>query len=106
MSDIYLCSFASPSLDLSVKRFEKEAKDLNIYKNIIIKKGIIHLKTDSEFLFGYTLGNVAQMGEVIYAHHDIYNNENSPIESTAIQTFYEKKFLEKNKSITYMKFRL
>lgn len=79
---------------------------LNIYKNIIIKKGIIHLKTDSEFLFGYTLGNVTQIGEVIYAHHDIYNNENSPIESTAIQTFYEKKFLEKNKSITYMKFRL
>ena len=36
MSDIYLCSFASPSLDLSVKRFEKEAKDLNIYKNIKI----------------------------------------------------------------------
>ena len=67
---------------------------LNIYKNIIIKKGIIHLKTDSEFLFGYTLGNVTQMGEVIYAHHDIYNNENSPIESTAIQTFMKKIFRE------------
>ena len=79
---------------------------LNIYKNIINKKGVIHLKTDSEFLFGYSLGNVTQMGQVIYAHHDIYNNENSPSEAIAIQTFYEKKFLEQNKSITYMKFRL
>ena len=78
---------------------------LNIYKNIINKKGVIHLKTDSEFLFGYTLGNVSQMGEIIYAHHDIYNNKNSPKEATAIQTFYEKKFLEQNKSITYMQFR-
>ena len=44
MSDIYLCSFASPSLDLSVKRFEKEAKDLNIYKNIELKTLITLLK--------------------------------------------------------------
>ena len=34
MPDIYLCSFASPNLDLSVKRFKKEAKQLNIYKQI------------------------------------------------------------------------
>ena len=82
------------------------SKMLNIYKKIIKNEGIIHLKTDSEFLFGYTLGNVSQMGKIIYAHHDIYNNENSPAESTALQTFYEKKFLKQNKSITYIKFRL
>ena len=100
-------TFPDPQIKLNrTKHRLTNPEMLNIYKNIIKKKGIIHLKTDSEFLYGYTLGCAAQMGEVIYAHHDIYNNENSPLESTAIQTFYEKKFLEQNKPITYMKFRL
>ena len=28
---------------------------LNRYKNILVDKGMVHLKTDSEFLHGYTL---------------------------------------------------
>ena len=100
-------TFPDPQIKLNrTKHRLTNPEMLNIYKNIIKKKGIIHLKTDSGFLYGYTLGCAAQMGKVIYAHHDIYNNENSPLESTAIQTFYEKKFLEQNKPITYMKFRL
>ncbi len=100
-------TFPDPQIKLNrTKHRLTNPEMLNIYKNIIKKKGIIHLKTDSGFLYGYTLGCAAQMGKVIYAHHDIYNNENSPLESTAIQTFYEKKFLEQNKPIKYMKFRL
>ena len=34
MPDIYLCSFASPSLNLSVQRFTYEAEELNFYKKI------------------------------------------------------------------------
>jgi len=49
---------------------------------------------------------VAQLGEILYAHHDIYNNSTAPIEATAVQTFYEKQFLEAGKEITYMKFKL
>ena len=34
MSKIYLCSFASPDLDLSVNRFKNQAKLLSFYENI------------------------------------------------------------------------
>ena len=76
------------------------------FKKIIKNDGILHLKTDSKFLFGYTLGIVSQIGEILYAHNDIYKNENAPKKAKAVQTFYEKKFLQQKKSINYMKFRL
>lgn len=79
---------------------------LKKYKKILKPKGVIHLKTDSEFLFGYTLGIVANQGDILYAHHDIYNNGSSPQVATAIQTFYEKQFLNEGKVITYMQFTL
>lgn len=79
---------------------------LKNYKNILKLDGIIHLKTDSEFLYGYTLGIISSLGEIIYTNHNIYNNSNSPKVSTAIQTFYEHQFLEEEKAITYTQFRL
>ena len=34
MTEVYLCSFASPDLTLSVNRFVKQSKELNFYKEI------------------------------------------------------------------------
>ena len=79
---------------------------LRIYKTVLKSGGLIHLKTDSEFLFGYTLGVVSQIGVIKYAHHDIYNNSDAPDIATEIQTFYENQFLEKKKAISYMNFTL
>ena len=79
---------------------------LKIYKTVLKSGGLIHLKTDSEFLFGYTLGVVSKMGVIKYAHHDIYNNSDAPDIATEIQTFYENQFLEKKKAISYMNFIL
>ena len=79
---------------------------LNRYKNILIKGGIINLKTDSEFLHGYLIGLIQGMGhEIIYSNHDIYNCSGAPIEATAIQTYYESLYLTEGKPITYLKFR-
>ena len=79
---------------------------LAAYKKVLKSKGFIHLKTDSSFLFGYTLGIVSQVGVIQYAHHDIYNNPQAPEDATAVQTFYEKMFLEKGQPITYLQFSL
>jgi tRNA (guanine-N7-)-methyltransferase len=79
---------------------------LKMYKEILKQEGVIHLKTDSEFLFGYTLGMVANRGEILYAHHDIYHNSTAPEVATGVQTFYEKQFLDQGKAITYMQFKL
>ncbi len=80
---------------------------LERYKNVLKPDGVLHLKTDSEFMHGYTLGLLQGAGHTIqYANHDVYKNEGSPEEVTAIQTFYESQYLEQNKAITYIRFQL
>jgi tRNA (guanine-N7-)-methyltransferase len=80
---------------------------LQLYKKILKKDGVVNLKTDSEFMHGYTLGLLHGEGhEVLYANHNIYVNEGSPEEVTAFQTFYEKQYLETNKAITYIRFKI
>jgi tRNA (guanine-N7-)-methyltransferase len=77
------------------------------YKHILKPDGMVHLKTDSEFMHGYTLGLLQGRGDdIIYAHHDIYSNTEAPKDVIETQTFYEQQYLEKGKAITYMKFRI
>jgi tRNA (guanine-N7-)-methyltransferase len=80
---------------------------LKKYHHILIEEGIMNLKTDSEFMHGYTLGLLHGAGhEVLYANHTVYKNEGAPKEVTETQTFYENQYLEVNKPITYIQFRL
>lgn len=80
------------------------------YKKFLKPGGIIHLKTDSEFLHGYTLGYLQGAGyEIISAHHDIYGApEYDPNTEHLrdIKTHYEELFSAKGKTITYIKFRI
>ncbi|MBS9464015.1 tRNA (guanosine(46)-N7)-methyltransferase TrmB [Flagellimonas sp. 389] len=77
------------------------------YQTILKPKGTVNLKTDSEFMHGYTLGLLQGQGhEILYANHDVYKNEGSPKEVLEIQTFYENQYLEKGKPITYIQFRI
>ncbi len=83
---------------------------LERYKKILKKDGIVHLKTDSEFLHGYTLGLLqGQDHEIISAHHDIYGapeyEPGTPL-LREIKTYYEGLFSAKGKTITYIKFRI
>jgi len=79
---------------------------LNRYNRVLKPNGHINVKTDSEFMHGYTLGLLQGAGhEIIYANHDVYRNEGSPEEVTSIQTFYEQQYLEQNKPITYIRFK-
>tara|TARA_R110002126_G_scaffold93138_4_gene220820 strand:- start:26 stop:700 length:675 start_codon:yes stop_codon:yes gene_type:complete len=80
---------------------------LERYKQILIPEGVVNLKTDSEFMHGYTLGLLHGAGhDVIYANHNVYKQEGSPEEVTSIQTFYESQYLEQNKPITYIRFKI
>lgn len=83
---------------------------LERYKKFLKPGGIVHLKTDSEFLHGYTLGYLQGAGyEIISAHHDIYGapeyEPGTPL-LRDIQTYYEGLFSAKGKTITYIKFRI
>jgi len=78
-----------------------------MYKKIIKPKGLINLKTDSEFLHGYTLGLIDGLKlKIINSNHDIYSNNNAPEDVINIKTHYEKIFLSKNKKITFLSFAL
>jgi tRNA (guanine-N7-)-methyltransferase len=80
---------------------------LQKYKRILKPHGVVNLKTDSEFMHGYTLGLLHGEGhEILHANHDVYKNEYSPKEVVGIQTFYEKQYLEQEKPITYIQFRI
>ena len=80
---------------------------LDKYRKILKPDGWVHLKTDSEFMHGYTLGLLHGLEEDIeYAHHDVYGTDMAPKEVTQIQTFYEQQYLEVGKKITYIRFKL
>ena len=80
---------------------------LKRYKKVLKPEGTMHLKTDSEFMHGYTLGLLHGAGhEVLYANHNVYKQEGSPKEVTGIQTYYESQYLEQNKPITYIRFKI
>jgi tRNA (guanine-N7-)-methyltransferase len=83
------------------------AEFLKRYKHILKPEGVVNLKTDSEFMHGYTLGLLHGAGhEVLYANHNVYKQEGSPEEVTSIQTYYESLYLEQNKPITYIRFKI
>jgi tRNA (guanine-N7-)-methyltransferase len=80
---------------------------LEKYKSILKKDGVMHLKTDSEFMHGYTLGLLHGLRvEIEFAHHDVYGiGDEAPKEVVSIQTYYESQYLEIRKKITYIRFK-
>lgn len=80
---------------------------LDRYKKILDGDGLVHLKTDSEFLHGYTLGLLQGLDkEIVYSNNDVYRQSGSPAVVTEVQTFYESQYLEMGKPITYLSFKI
>jgi len=77
---------------------------LDRYKKILKPGGIIHLKTDNEFFYNYTLDTLRSFNLPIHLFTpDLYQ---SPYvdEVLSIQTTYEKIFLAKGAQSRYVKF--
>lgn len=105
VSEIWL-TFPDPQLKYKRTKHRLTNPDfLTKYKNILRQKGVVHLKTDSSFLHGYTLGVLQGLGiRPIMAHHDVYKYVHAPKEVIDIQTFYEAMYLSQDIPITYLKF--
>ncbi len=99
-----------PDPQIKYKRTKHRMTNKNFldkYRRILHPEGVVNLKTDSEFMHGYTLGLLHGLDlEVIYANHDVYKNAGSPKEVLDIQTFYENQYLEQGKPITYIQFKV
>jgi tRNA (guanine-N7-)-methyltransferase len=74
------------------------------YQNILKPEGIIHLKTDNEKLYRYTLGIIRDLGhQLIFSSDDIYSLATTH-EATSIQTFYEDIYRKDGIPIKYIEF--
>ena len=77
---------------------------LNIYRNVLKSNGIIHLKTDDEDLFDYTIGILKAEGCIVHSvNRDLYKQSISD-ELLALKTTYEKRHLEAGRTIKYLRF--
>ena len=79
---------------------------LRMYDVILKSNSKIHLKTDSQFLHGFTLGVIcAEHHHLDDATSDLYNSLVKR-KHLNIKTFYESIFLKKGMPITYLRFSL
>ncbi len=79
---------------------------LDVYRRIIRPGGSIHLKTDSDLLYGFTLETLRDEGcTVLRKTADLYE---SPLldEVLGIKTMYEKRHLAEGRTIKYIEFRM
>ena len=99
-----------PDPQIKYKRTKHRLTNLDFlkkYHTVLNKEGVVHLKTDSEFMHGYTLGLLQGEGhQIMYSHHDLYKNPHAPEVVINTQTFYEEQYLKIGKPITYIKFKL
>ena len=107
VSEIWI-TFPDPQIKYKRTKHRMTNSDfMKKYHQVLKKDGLMNLKTDSEFMHGYTLGLLHGEGhEILNANHNVYKNEGSPKEVTETQTFYENQYLQVGKPITYIQFRL
>lgn len=97
-------TFPDPQMQKARKRLTS-SRFMSLYGKILKPGGIIHLKTDSPFLYEYTKRLVEENGyEVILATDDLYGSGKADPES-AIKTFYEDQWLSRGKKIKLITFR-
>ena len=86
-----------PNKRLTAPRF------LDTYSRFLSPQSVMHLKTDSQELYDYTLNEVLPTRNVeIVASTDNLYNSGYEGEAKLTQTFYERMFLAEGKPITYI----
>lgn len=80
---------------------------LDRYRKILLPGGLVHLKTDDEGLYQFTLDVVANYphARLLARHAHIYAEE-LPLPELAIQTYYERQHLADGKTIKYLRFEI
>lgn len=76
---------------------------LERYQKILHPSGIMHLKTDSDDLYQYTIEILESSSFSVLAQTSDLYHSHLLNETLNIQTFYEKKYLANGKNINYIK---
>jgi len=107
VSEIWL-TFSDPQMKNPRKRLTS-TYFLERYRRFLKDGGIIHVKTDSNFLYTYTNFMVKENQlPLLFATTDLYHDESIDDETRrilSIQTYYEQMWIERGLNIKYMKFK-
>ncbi len=108
VQEIWL-TFSDPQMKNPRKRLSS-TYFLERYRRFLVDGGIIHLKTDSLFLFTYTTLMVEKNRlPLLFRTEDLYHTEGLDAQTShilGIQTYYERMWIERGLNIKYMKFQL
>lgn len=104
MSEIWL-TFPDPQMKKVTKRLTA-TNFMQSYQQFLKNDGLVHLKTDSNFMFTYTCEMVkANQYAVNFLSDDLYASDLvDPI--LDIKTYYEQQWLERGLTIKYIQFKL
>jgi tRNA (guanine-N7-)-methyltransferase len=104
VSEIWL-TFPDPQMKKVTKRLTA-TNFMKSYQQFLKQDGLVHLKTDSNFMFTYTCEMVkSNQYPVVFSSNDLYaSGLNDPILS--IKTYYEQQWLERGLTIKYIQFVL
>ncbi len=105
VSEIWL-TFSDPQMKKATKRLTS-TYFLQRYRSFLVPDGLVHLKTDSNFLFTYTREMLKVNGIEAEIFEDLYaDTSEATREARSIQTHYEQMWLEEGITIKYLRFRL
>ena len=104
VSEIWL-TFSDPQMKKATKRLTS-TYFMERYRRFLVDGGIVHLKTDSNFMFTYTKYMVEHNAlPVEFVTDDMYHS-GLVDDILGIQSYYEKQWLSRGLNIKYLKFRL
>lgn len=102
VAEIWL-TFPDPQMKKVNKRLTS-TRFMQLYRQILSENGIIHLKTDSGFMYTYTCEMVkANRYPVIFQTDDLYHSGLADA-ILSIQTYYEQQWLDRGLNIKYIQF--
>lgn len=108
VQEIWL-TFSDPQMKNPRKRLTS-TYFMERYRRFLVDGGIIHLKTDSNFLFTYTSYMVDENKlPLLFRTTDLYHHEGLDEETKrilSIQTYYESMWIARGLNIKYQKFLL
>jgi tRNA (guanine-N7-)-methyltransferase len=102
ISEIWI-TFPDPQMKRTNKRLTS-VRFLRQYSEILKPDGVIHLKTDSDFLYQYTLATIELNNFLVQVNtNDLYASGMAD-EILSISTYYERQWLERGKTIKYLRY--
>lgn len=110
VDEIWL-TFSDPQMKKATKRLSS-TYFLERYRKFLKGNGIVHLKTDSNFLFTYTKLMVEENQLPVEfctdnLYHTLAAEQDEEVKQIlGIQTYYEQQWMARGLSIKYLKFRL